>query len=1596
MWRTSWIFVTPTLCSLLFALSLSGQNNDCVTAQVICSDGPINFNPGRDIGIDDFANPNNDPGCFELATAINDTTAENGSGWYYFEFREDMPPNSVIEFTITPFGFLGEDYDFLIFGPDVACDSLGEPVRCSFADFNCGFCPSTGLGMGAMDEWEGVWFDEPNAIFSDGFLAPMTVQPGEGYYLMLDNFARTSRGFNLQWGGSAAPFLNCNANPFCDNATVSAGENFNVCEDQSSFTLNGAIEGYGPGATIQWSGTAQAMNFLSDPNVLTPTVNIPDGFTGSLQFFLTVQEDDCTLADDVEVQVLPMEMPDILGDAAFCTGESTLLDAGAGYQAYRWSSGDTTQTIEVSTPGIYTVTVTNGSGCTGTDQIEVTMAPMPAPVISGNSTVCGNETTILDAGDGFQTYLWSNGATTRTTEVNTPGNYRVTVTNAVGCSGEAEITINQFDNPTPAIIGDSVFCFDQNTILRTSATFAAYEWSDSSTEPTIEVESSGLITVTVTDANGCRGADTIIVEERQPLSAAITGDTSFCTGESTSLEATPGLAYRWSTGATTADISVSAAGTYQVTVTDADNCEAILSATVTEDSLPEPVIRGASGLCPGQVATLETDPIYEAYRWSNGANTPSIQVSTPDIYALEVETTAGCVGNASFEVSAFSAPAPEITGDTVFCVENGTTLATAMAHDAYRWSTGDTTPAIQVFDSGTYSLTITDQNGCTNSNTITVEALRVDLPAGPDTVGICPGEETILDVGQNFASYVWSNGATTRTIPANAAGDYTVTVTNDFGCVATRQFIVLETNPPNVAIQGARMLCLGDSASLQATTGFAEYLWTTGDTTERIFVSTPGTYGVTVTAANGCQIDTEFAVTDFFDLPDPTILGDSTICDNEEISIRVSETYLEYTWSNGMTAQQILVDEVGDFTVTVTDENGCQGVETIAITQRAAPTVEITGQDFYCEGLMTTLRATSGYPFYEWSNGATGDSIMVMTPGVYSVTVSDGECPATDSLEVREIALPTADAGADQTLDCNINAVTLGGAAMSDTLDFEWTFNNEFFSTDMNPVVSEAGDYRLTVIDRNYGCRSVESSVRVFDRAYDPKIVLQTTGLLNCEVPEVVIDASESLMGDKIVYTWQDADGRRIANENTEQLTVREPGVYLLTVEDTQYGCTSTDSVEIQASFDFPIANAGADQTLTCSNDSVVLDGSASSDGPDIAIRWTTIGGNIVADNVTKTPMVNRPGSYVVAVENERNQCVSRDTVFVFENRTPPTAIAALNQQLNCTVNEVTLSGSGSSSNGAVRYEWEALNGYRFPNPTQQVVNTTEPGSYRLVVTDLENGCTAADSVTVVDLSNPPRRLEATLVNPICRGDRNGGIVFDTVIGGTGPYFFSLNEQPFEYVEQFNGLAAGRYQITVEDVEGCRYETAFELDEGFLLQVDLGDSKTVKLTEQALISPKVNVPRREIIELQWQKGIEAVCYDDCWEQYVQPFESTLYQVQVEDRKGCRATDQVMVFVNDSEDVFVPNAFSPNGNGINDKLVVYAGGAVALVKTFRIVSRWGGVVFERGDFLPNDAAYGWDGRYNGAMLDPGVFVYFVEVEYVDGRTATLKGDVTLMR
>jgi len=181
--------------------------SDCDGAVVLCTDGSVAYNPTGP-GLDDFSDVDNDDGCLG---------GENLSAWYYFEFNSSTPASSVISFDILPDDGAGEDYDFAIYGPSADCGDLGSPIRCSFAavGYSGTDGPPSGVGSTGLASFSS---DNSEDSFGDSYVASMTVNPGEGYWLLVDNYAVSNEGFTLNWSGSAAPFLDCTATPGCDAA----------------------------------------------------------------------------------------------------------------------------------------------------------------------------------------------------------------------------------------------------------------------------------------------------------------------------------------------------------------------------------------------------------------------------------------------------------------------------------------------------------------------------------------------------------------------------------------------------------------------------------------------------------------------------------------------------------------------------------------------------------------------------------------------------------------------------------------------------------------------------------------------------------------------------------------------------------------------------------------------------------------------------------------------------------------------------------------------------------------------------------------------------------------------------------------------------------------------------------------------------------------------------------------------------------------------------------------------------------------------------------------------------------------------------------
>ncbi|MEY2904512.1 MAG: hypothetical protein RJA52_528, partial [Bacteroidota bacterium] len=359
---------------LTFVQFLSAQSiGDCIGAQVICSDSTFfgtTYTPGV---INDFANPNNSKGCLE--------TGESQSGaWYYFEFRKDLPDSlGSIEFTITPVmnnSVSFADYDFAIYGADLTCDSLGNPLRCSYSwQYENG--PQTGLGRGATDTSEGI-------DGQDGFLAPLPVKAGQGFYLFIDYFSTVANsGFTFEWGGPAAPYLNCIVNPNCNSAAVIAINDTTLCIGSPPLQLSATTLGMKNLTSIQWTGTHQS--WLNETNILNPILTIPPDYSGEIQLFLTVEEGECIQKDTIFIQIDSLPELNILGTSFLCPSDSISLSASTGFSKYQWSTGSTANSISVKTSGTYTLTATTNSGCKDSTAISIELKTPVFPVIQGES-----------------------------------------------------------------------------------------------------------------------------------------------------------------------------------------------------------------------------------------------------------------------------------------------------------------------------------------------------------------------------------------------------------------------------------------------------------------------------------------------------------------------------------------------------------------------------------------------------------------------------------------------------------------------------------------------------------------------------------------------------------------------------------------------------------------------------------------------------------------------------------------------------------------------------------------------------------------------------------------------------------------------------------------------------------------------------------------------------------------------------------------------------------------------------------------------------------------------------------------------------------
>ena len=1249
--------------------------------------------------------------------------------------------------------------------------------------------------------WNYVWMTAAGVVISqqNGINGPSTVNnlaPGNYMVRVTDNngcIATTNFSVN-------------NPLPFTAAITTTPA----LCNGVSNGTASVTVNGGTPGFTYNWS---PALASGSTP------ANLPAG-----NYTVTVTDaNGCTtVAQGVVAQPTPVTLTSSNVVNVSCTGGnngSITIAAAGGTPPYNyiWSNGATGTTANNLGPGTYTATVTDNRGCTATVQVTITQPPPVTVNLTSTAAACGGSTgtATATAGGGTPgyTYQWQpSGGTGATANNLANGNYTVTVTDSRGCTATGTVAVAV--TPPPVITLNTTTAVNCNGGSNGSATVNAtggtapltITWSNGASGTTANNLPAGTYTATVTDANGCTATVQANITEPTPVTVNLTTTAATCGGSNGTATATAGggtppYNYTWSNGTTGTTANNLANGNYTVTVTDDNGCTATATITVASSFAPVIILDNATAVnCNGGSdgsstvnATGGTAPL--TITWSNGATGATANNLSAGTYTATVTDANGCTAQITVNIN--EPAALQLTPNTTSAscgASNGSAgvvVAGGTGPYQYAWlPTAGTGATLNNIPAGTYAVTVTDANGCTEDAQINV----VDNPAPVITDAVtgvsCNGGSdgsVILTVTQGSGpyNYLWSNGATGGTLNSLPAGTYTATVTDANGCTAQ---ITVNVNEP-AALQltpnatGASCGATNGSAGVVVAggTGPYQYDWLPAVGTGATVNNLPaGSYSVTVTDAYGCTTDAVIPITST-NGPNLAIVSTTNAScagiDDGSINLAVNGGALPYAilWSSvgsGLASTNL---SAGTYTITVTDAANCTSAATVIINEpppivlNAAPVIAHCGQS---DGNIS-VQVTGGQPAYTylWSNGTTGSAVLNNIPaGPYTLVVTD-QNGCTGDVQVTVTDSPGPAITVVVTADVTCNSGNDGAATVNVTQGtgpFAYLWSNGTIGNSATGL--SVGIYTITVTDP-YGCTATGNATITEPASLN---VQMTTTDAVCGSANGTAQAT--VTGGTAPYDFLWAGGG-----TTPSLNGLAAGAYALMVTDAA-GCT----VQAVAG----VANAGGPAlTLLSSTDVTCFGGSdgtaevnVTSGNAPYTFQWQPAGGvNPLATGLTV-------GNFVITV-TDVNGCISTLSANIGE----PAAIVLQTAFSQATCGNPNGTASVVAGGGVVfpaTYLWS--NGSITSN-----ANGLLTGNYSVTVTDA-NGCTAAAAVNVPGSPVPILNMAATPVS--CNG-LSDGTASVQVNGGIPPYTYQWNTGAVN--SQAGNLPAGTYTVTVTDATGC-------------------------------------------------------------------------------------------------------------------------------------------------------------------------------------------------
>ena len=1184
-------------------------------------------------------------------------------------------------------------------------------------------------------------------------------------------------------------------------------------------------------------------------------------------------------------------------------------------------SGDTT--ITGLSAGQYRIVLRDQNDCVDSCLLTITepVCALSANIITVKSILCnGDNNGVLAAsvrnGRAPYTYLWSNGAGTisRDTLKNLgPGTYTLILTDNLGCADTTQINLSQ----PPPIVTDCQVISDLSTVggrdgrakLKYSGGTGtiALDWGGSqpgsvtaSGRDSISLGSlpPGTYSPNFIDVNGCRTSCSFTIKEPVcNLQASLSTKAPACQGEANGqviAVPTAGVApyrFQWSNGGPNKDtLSNLAAGTYQVTITDAINCRLVLD-TVLQD----PAALAFSCQIIRNVITVKGNEGIARVSFSGGVAPYFIRVQGP-VSSTRTEGNSGSV---------------DLTG----------------------WSAGD------------YTVIISDINGCQQSCSFSISEPNCNLALqlqgiNPLCNGAANGQITVAVTGGKAPfKYDWSDNtndgqATARNL---RAGMYTVVVSDSIGCA------------------GIDTLVLAEPSALSLACGTPVPTTTVGGQNGRITVRFSGGTGPYKLLLSGAKRDSFLNLSvDSFNV-------------------------------NNLSK--------GDYRLTLLDKNGCtvQGCDFRINDPACNLVLTLTPTNNLCAGasqgsIQSSITGGLGPFNYDWSdNRIDGNPRATGLPsGTFQLIVTDAQlCRDTASVSITEPApLETICSVVNQPStvggsDGRARVVIRGGTGQRNfQLSGPSPGQMQQSSVDTFSFSNlAAGNYSVRVSDAN-GCTDTCSFIL-------QNITCKLVGTAQGINPECNGTATGSirvtLTGNNgaVTYSWNNAT---LSGANPTDLAA---GTYTVTLSDAA-ACKDTVSVTLANPVRLTLAATPASQPTPArpTGGSIALTYTGGT--PAYRINWSPNGSDQSIGNTGSFTIPNlRVGAYTITL-TDSNGCNAIAQATLSE---PPCnlSIDIAAARADCGSSHLNTTVAGGT--GPFQYTWNATRFNGQANP-----RNAAPGTYTVTVTDAI-GCSAKDSLV---LAVDPSALIVSLglINPFCPGDL-GVFTLRNVSGGQGPFTLTLNNT----IQRFNNppltvrnLNPGTFALNITNASGCSFDTTITIQSPRSLSLELGPDTTLRRGAKVTFKPQLNFNPRQI---SWSPPTGLTSAQSLNAQ-AEPAFTTTYTLLLSDSAGCEVSDKIQVLVASQVEAYFPNAFSPNGDDVNDYFSGYGGDEIEALEYLRIFDRWGNLVFEGINIPVDDPTKGWDGTSQGQPSPIGLYVFSSVVRLKNGSTYSKAGELNLVR